>query len=190
MLNKNQIKYIVESINGNNYLIKNTTNGCLSWIRKNDLQKYQLFESIEHMSSWRDNNGEEVVFTILKNPTKKEFRDLLNHSKYKQLRGLCSVNADSDLYVWDASYGTHDTVFQKYIMKNEKNWDGNYVNIMFRPKDYDIWGFTLSDWIERLGYKETDNSTNSIPSSKLKDVFDDDDDDLGLLDESVQFRSN
>ena len=32
-----------------------------------------LKESIHHASQWKDEQGDDVFFTILKNPTKKEF---------------------------------------------------------------------------------------------------------------------
>lgn len=122
-------------------------------------------------------------FTILKNPTKKEFNDLLKNSKNKQLRAIVGPSFNDDIYVWDAYYGTHDDIFRRYIYPVDKKFRDGFANVMFRKNDYDIWGFTFSDWFNKLGYNSKDNSTNTIPKEKWEELYADDD--LGLLDESV-----
>lgn len=127
-------------------------------------------------------------FIILKNPSKREFQDALKHSKYQQLRGLTGVSSNSNLYVWDAYYGTHESIYQQYIKNKDPNFDESYVNIMFRKNDYDVWGLTFTNWFEKLGYKSSDNSTNTTPKKEWNNIFTDDD--LGLLNESVQNKLN
>ena len=142
-----------------------------------------LKESIHHASQWKDEQGDDVFFTILKNPTKKEFNDLLKNSKNKQLRAIVGPSFNDDIYVWDAYYGTHDDIFRRYIYPVDKKFRDGFANVMFRKNDYDIWGFTFSDWFNKLGYNSKDNSTNTIPKEKWEELYADDD--LGLLDESV-----
>lgn len=142
-----------------------------------------LEESIHHASQWKDEQGDDVFFTILKNPTKKEFNDLLKNSKNKQLRAIVGPSFNDDIYVWDAYYGTHDDIFRRYIYPVDKKFRDGFANVMFRKNDYDIWGFTFSDWFNKLGYNSKDNSTNTIPKEKWEELYADDD--LGLLDESV-----
>ena len=142
-----------------------------------------LKESIHHASQWKDEQGDDVFFTILKNPTKKEFNNLLKNSKNKQLRAIVGPNFNDDIYVWDAYYGTHDDIFRRYIYPVDKKFRDGFANVMFRKNDYDIWGFTFSDWFNKLGYNSKDNSTNTIPKEKWEELYADDD--LGLLDESV-----
>ena len=142
-----------------------------------------LEESIHHASQWKDEQGDDVFFTILKNPTRKEFNDLLKNSKHKQLRAIVGPHFNDDIYVWDAYYGTHDDIFRRYIYPVDKKFRDGFANVMFRKNDYDIWGFTFSDWFNKLGYNSKDNSTNTIPKEKWEELYADDD--LGLLDESV-----
>lgn len=134
-----------------------------------------LEESIHHASQWKDEQGDDVFFTILKNPTKKEFNDLLKNSKNKQLRAIVGPSFNDDIYVWDAYYGTHDDIFRRYIYPVDKKFRDGFANVMFRKNDYDIWGFTFSDWFNKLGYNSKDNSTNTIPKEKfgwfLKEIY-------------------
>lgn len=147
-----------------------------------------LEESIHHASQWKDEQGDDVFFTILKNPTKKEFNDLLKNSKNKQLRAIVGPHFNDDIYVWDAYYGTHDDIFRRYIYPVDKKFRDGFANVMFRKNDYDIWGFTFSDWFNKLGYNSKDNSTNTIPKEKWEELYADDD--LGLLDESNNLKYN
>lgn len=147
-----------------------------------------LEESIHHASQWKDEQGDDVFFTILKNPTRKEFNDLLKNSKHKQLRAIVGPHFNDDIYVWDAYYGTHDDIFRRYIYPVDKKFRDGFANVMFRKNDYDIWGFTFSDWFNKLGYNSKDNSTNTIPKEKWEELYADDD--LGLLDESNNLKYN
>lgn len=147
-----------------------------------------LEESLFYATQWKDEQGDNVFFTILKNPTKKEFNDLLKNSKNKQLRAIVGPHFNDDIYVWDAYYGTHDDIFRRYIYPVDKKFRDGFANVMFRKNDYDIWGFTFSDWFNKLGYNSKDNSTNTIPKEKWEELYADDD--LGLLDESNNLKYN
>lgn len=147
-----------------------------------------LEESLFYATQWKDEQGDDVFFTILKNPTKKEFNDLLKNSKNKQLRAIVGPHFNDDIYVWDAYYGTHDDIFRRYIYPVDKKFRDGFANVMFRKNDYDIWGFTFSDWFNKLGYNSKDNSTNTIPKEKWEELYADDD--LGLLDESNNLKYN
>lgn len=147
-----------------------------------------LEESLFYATQWKDEQGDNVFFTILKNPTKKEFNDLLKNSKNKQLRAIVGPHFNDDIYVWDAYYGTHDDIFRRYIYPVDKKFRDGFANVMFRKNDYDIWGFTFSDWFNKLGYNSKDNSTNTIPKEKWEEIYADDD--LGLLDESNNLKYN
>lgn len=147
-----------------------------------------LEESLFYATQWKDVQGDDVFFTILKNPTKKEFNDLLKNSKNKQLRAIVGPHFNDDIYVWDAYYGTHDDIFRRYIYPVDKKFRDGFANVMFRKNDYDIWGFTFSDWFNKLGYNSKDNSTNTIPKEKWEELYADDD--LGLLDESNNLKYN
>lgn len=147
-----------------------------------------LEESLFYATQWKDKQGDDIFFTILKNPTKKEFNDLLKNSKNKQLRAIVGPHFNDDIYVWDAYYGTHDDIFRRYIYPVDKKFRDGFANVMFRKNDYDIWGFTFSDWFNKLGYNSKDNSTNTIPKEKWEELYADDD--LGLLDESNNLKYN
>ena len=147
-----------------------------------------LEESLFYATQWKDEQGDNVFFTILKNPTKKEFNDLLKNSKNKQLRAIVGPHFNDDIYVWDAYYGTHDDIFRRYIYPVDKKFRDGFANVMFRKNDYDIWGFTFSDWFNKLGYNSKDNSTNTISKEKWEELYADDD--LGLLDESNNLKYN
>lgn len=147
-----------------------------------------LEESLFYATQWKDEQGDDVFFTILKNPTKKEFNDLLKNSKNKQLRAIVGPHFNDDIYVWDAYYGTHDDIFRRYIYPVDKKFRDGFANVMFRKNDYDIWGFTFSDWFNKLGYNSKDNSTNTISKEKWEELYADDD--LGLLDESNNLKYN
>lgn len=122
-----------------------------------------LEESLFYATQWKDEQGDDVFFTILKNPTKKEFNDMLKNSKNKQLRAIVGPNFNDDIYVWDAYYGTHDDIFRRYIYPDDKKIRDGFANVLFRKNDYDVWGLTFSNWFEKLGYKSSDNSTNTTP---------------------------
>lgn len=147
-----------------------------------------LEENLFYATQWKDEQGDDVFFTILKNPTRKEFNDLLKNSKHKQLRAIVGPHFNDDIYVWDAYYGTHDDIFRRYIYPVDKKFRDGFANVMFRKNDYDIWGFTFSDWFNKLGYNSKDNSTNTIPKEKWEELYADDD--LGLLDESNNLKYN
>lgn len=97
-----------------------------------------LEESLFYATQWKDEQGDDVFFTILKNPTKKEFNDLLKNSKNKQLRAIIGPHFNDDIYVWDAYYGTHDDIFRRYIYPVDKKFRDGFANVMFRKNDYDI----------------------------------------------------
>ena len=113
-------------------------------------------KSIDNNGEWNSNSNN-IYETydyiddteVLLNPTKKEFNDLLKNSKNKQLRAIVGPHFNDDIYVWDAYYGTHDDIFRRYIYPVDKKFRDGFANVMFRKNDYDIWGFTFSDWFNK-----------------------------------------
>lgn len=136
-------------------------------------------ESIVYTKTLKDDNGESFMFTIEKNPSKKEFWDLLKNSKRKKLRGIVGLEKFSNLYIWDAYYGTHTDMYNQHIKYRDDKLDKDgYIEIYFDENGINVQG--LSKDIDRIKEKYYGKpKENNIVSDKMKAIFNDDD--LGLL---------
>ena len=151
-------------------------------ISKNDLK-----ENVHYAKQFKNQYGENTLFTIEKNPTKQEFWSLLKNSTSKELRGICGLEPYSNLYVWDAYFGTHQEVYNKYIKGHSNDIDKDFACLLFNTKDMSVFGFT----------KDTDRIKQKYYGSENKKPKDDKwldkiiaDDDLGLLNEDNTYESD
>ena len=137
-----------------------------------------LEESIFHASQWKDKQGNNVFFTILKNPSKKEFWNEFNDSKTKQLRGLIGVHKNSNLYVWDAYYGTHNDIYDHFLKGKDNNLDKAFAQLIFNKNNIQEFGYSKDfNKIEEKYYnKKFSEPVSDEVWNKLYT-----DDDLGLL---------
>ena len=139
-------------------------------------------ESIYHASQWKDDFGRDVFFTIEKNPSKKEFWDAIKNSKNKKLRGILGVDKWSNLYVWDAYYGTHDDIYTHYLRGDDKLRNG-FAQLYMDKDGIRTFGFSADSGRIKEKYYSPEKTTNKN-YEKLKAIFADDD--LGLLSESIE----
>ena len=141
-----------------------------------------LEESIHHASQWKDDEGNDVFFTVIKNPSKREFWEEFKNSKAHQLRGIAGVEKNSNLYIWDAYYGTHDDIYQHFIKGHSKDIDKAYVQLYFNKNNIQIFGYTKD--LNRIEEKYYGKKISKPVSDEVWNAIYADDD-LGLLDESV-----
>lgn len=155
----------------NSNQIKSVDNKGLYSIENND-----IYESIEYAEMLKDGN----MFEVHKNPSDKEFWDLMRNSRYKKLRALVSVDEKERVcFVWDAYYGgTHNDILGKYLVKYNQNMS-HYAQVYCTEKGIEVFGF-YPEWFEETYYKPiySKDEIENI-SNELQDIFDDDD--LGLL---------
>lgn len=141
-----------------------------------------LEESIHHASQWKDDEGNDVFFTVIKNPSKREFWEEFKNSKTHQLRGIAGVEKNSNLYIWDAYYGTHDDIYQHFIKGHSKDIDKAYVQLYFNKNNIQIFGYTKD--LNRIEEKYYGKKMSKPVSDEVWNAIYADDD-LGLLDESI-----
>lgn len=135
-----------------------------------------IYESIEYAEMFEDGN----MFEVHKNPSDKEFWDLMRNSRYKKLRALVSVDEKERVcFVWDAYYGgTHNDILGKYLVKYNQNMS-HYAQLYCTEKGIEVFGF-CPEWFKETYYKSIYSKDEIENISKaLQDIFDDDD--LGLL---------
>lgn len=135
-----------------------------------------IYESIEYAEMLDDGN----MFEVHKNPSDKEFWDLMRNSRYKKLRALVSVDEKERVcFVWDAYYGgTHNDILGKYLAKYNQNMS-HYAQVYCTGKGIEVFGF-CPEWFKETYYKPIYSKDEIENISKaLQDIFDDDD--LGLL---------
>lgn len=160
--------------------IKSVDNKGLYSIENDD-----IYESIEYAEMLNDG----TMYEIHKNPTDKEFWDLLRHSKYKKLRALVSVDEKERLcFVWDAYYsGTHNVILTKYLSKYNQNMS-HYAQVYCTEKGIEVFGL-CPNWFEETYYKPT-YSKDEIDNTykELQDIFNNDD--LGLLNETIAYHGS
>lgn len=144
-------------------------------ISKNDLK-----ENVHYAKQFKNQYGEKTLFTIEKNPTKQEFWSLLKNSTSKELRGICGLEPYSNLYVWDAYFGTHQEVYNKYIKGYSNDIDKDFACLLFNTKDMSVFGFTKD--ADRIKQKYYGLENKKPKDDKWLDKIIADDD-LGLLNE-------
>ena len=144
-------------------------------ISKNDLK-----ENVHYAKQFKNQYGENTLFTIEKNPTKQEFWSLLKNSTSKELRGICGLEPYSNLFVWDAYFGTHQEVYNKYIKGHSNDIDKDFACLLFNTKDMSIFGFTKD--ADRIKQKYYGSENKKPKDDKWLDKIIADDD-LGLLNE-------
>ena len=147
-------------------------------ITKDTMPQKLVDESIHYSKTYKNQYNEDSLFTIEKNPTKQEFWSLLKNSTSKELRGICGLEPYSNLYVWDAYFGTHQEIYNKYIKGHSDDLDKDFACLFFDEKDMSVFGFTKdADRIKQKYY----GSENKKPKDNkwLEKIIADDD--LGLL---------
>ena len=150
-------------------------------ITKDTMPQKLVDESIHYSKTYKNQYNEDSLFTIEKNPTKQEFWSLLKNSVSKELRGICGLEPYSNLYVWDAYFGTHQEIYNKYIKGHSDDLDKDFACLFFDEKDMSVFGFTKdADRIKQKYY----GLENKKPKDNkwLEKIIADDD--LGLLNES------
>lgn len=150
-------------------------------ITKDTMPQKLVDESIHYAKQYKNQYGENTLFTIEKNPTKQEFWSLLKNSNSKELRGICGLEPYSNLYVWDAYFGTHQEVYNKYIKGHSNDIDKDFACLLFNAKDMSVFGFTKD--ADRIKQKYYGSDNNKPKDDKWLDKIIADDD-LGLLNES------
>ena len=141
-------------------------------------------ESIYHASQWKDDYGQDVFFTIERNPSKKEFWDAIKKSKSKKLRGILGVDKWSNLYIWDAYYGTHDDIYNHYLRGDDKLRKG-FAQLYMDKDGIKTFGFSADSGRIKEKYYGKEIESNKT-SDKMKAIFNDDD--LGLLSEAIEYK--
>lgn len=158
-------------------------------ITKDTMPQKLVDESIHYAKQFKNNYGENSLFTIEKNPTKQEFWSLLKNSIFKESRGICGLEPYSNLYIWDAYFGTHQEIYNKYIKGHDNNLDKDFACLFFDEKDMSVFGFTKdADRIKQI-YYDSDNKKQKDTKWLNKIIADDD---LGLLkeDNTETFENN
>ena len=149
-------------------------------ITKDTMPQKLVDESIHYAKQYKNQYGENTLFTIEKNPTKQEFWSLLKNSNSKELRGICGLEPYSNLYIWDAYFGTHQEVYNKYIKGHSNDIDKDFACLLFNEKDMSVFGFTKD--ADRIKQKYYGSENNKPKDDKWLDKIIADDD-LGLLNE-------
>lgn len=141
-------------------------------------------ESIYHASQWEDEYGKTVFFTIEKNPSKREFWVAIKNSKSKKLRGILGTEKWSNLYIWDAYYGTHDDIYNHYLRGDDKLRNG-FAQLYMDKDGIRTFGFSADSARIKEKYYGKEIESNKT-SDKMKSIFNDDD--LGLLNEAIEYQ--
>ena len=137
-----------------------------------------IYESIEYAEMLDDGN----MFEVHKNPSDKEFWDLLNRSSFKCLRGIILERENEELlYVWDASNAIHRFALDKFIGKTNY-YEEDFATLICRKDGYDFFGI-CPKWFSKKYYGHLIKQHNEEERKKLDDLFNEllADDDLGLL---------
>lgn len=143
-----------------------------------------ISESIYHASQWEDEYGKTVFFTIEKNPSKREFWEAIKNSKSKKLRGILGTEKWSNLYIWDAYYGTHDDIYNHYLRGDDKLRNG-FAQLYMDKDGIKTFGFSADSGRIKEKYYGKEVESNKT-SDKMKAIFNDDD--LGLLSEAIEYK--
>jgi len=143
-----------------------------------------ISESIYHASQWEDEYGKTVFFTIEKNPSKREYWEAIKNSKSKKLRGILGTEKWSNLYIWDAYYGTHDDIYNHYLRGDDKLRNG-FAQLYMDKDGIRTFGFSADSARIKEKYYGKEIESNKT-SDKMKAIFNDDD--LGLLNEAIEYK--
>lgn len=165
-------------------LFKNIIDYCIKQYKLSvkDIEN-TISETIHYANQWKNKMGEDVLFIIEKNPTKKEFWKLLNNSVSNELRGIVGLQEDSDLFVWDSYYGTHTNVYKDSIYPTYKKFDDKgYIEVYFDKNGIRVQGLFADINKLKEKYYNSNVKVNKV-SHKLKDIFADDE--LGLLEQQT-----
>lgn len=99
-------------------------------ITKDTMPQKLVDESIHYAKQFKNNYGENSLFTIEKNPTKQEFWSLLKNSTSKKLRGICVLEPNQIKSV--KNVGTWNPNSNNIFENNTKNLN----NILLNEKSY------------------------------------------------------